>query len=260
VETLTRPIFLLTDFGTRDYHVGQVKAVIAGIAPAAAIHDLTHDADPFAIDHGAWLLEAAAPALPAHAVVMAVVDPGVGTERRGIAVASAGHLFVGPDNGILSCAVRAGDGTAVELTAPEFRREPVAPTFHARDIFAPAAAHLAVSLDLQRLGPLASNPLVLPEFRAHDDGSGQLGAYAVHIDRFGNIITTVRASQLPGVFALDIGGHRIDAFVRTFAEAPQGTPVCYVDSGGFLGVAINQGSAAAALGITRGARVVVTPL
>lgn len=258
METLTRPIFLLTDFGTRDHHVGQVRAVISGIAPGAPIHDLTHDADPFAVDHGAWLLETSLPALPGAAVVLAVVDPGVGSSRRAIAVSSDGQFFVGPDNGILSGALR-HSCTGVELASPEFRRTPVAPTFHARDIFGPAAAHLASGLELRRLGPPLKDPVVLPPFCAGEDASGRLIGYLVHIDRFGNAISTVRASQLPPAYAVHIGERRIEASVRTFADAPAGAPSCYIDSSGFLAITINQGDAARTLGLARGDSLVVTP-
>lgn len=258
METLTRPIFLLTDFGTQDHHTGQVRAVISGIAPAAAIHDLTHDAEPFAVDHGAWLLETALPAIPGHSVVLAVVDPGVGSSRRGLAVASGGRFLVGPDNGILSCALR-GASAVVELAAPDFHREFAAPTFHARDIFAPVAARLASGLGLERLGPEVTDPVILPEFAGAEDASGRLRGYVVHIDRFGNAITTVRASQLPARYTVHLGERRVEAAVRTFAEAPPGDPVSYIDSSGFLALAVNQGNAAATLGLRRGDAVMVVP-
>ncbi|HEY4669647.1 MAG TPA: SAM-dependent chlorinase/fluorinase [Tepidiformaceae bacterium] len=255
---MTRPIFLLTDFGTRDHHVGQVRAVISGIASGAPILDLTHHADPFAVDHGAWLLETALPALPAGAVVFAVVDPGVGTARRGLAVSSGGRLFVGPDNGILSPALRQS-WTAVELQAAEFRRDPVSPTFHARDIFGPAAAHLASGVELDRLGPSVSDPVLLPPFCAREEESGRLEGYIIHVDHFGNAISTVRSSQLPASYTIQAGECRIEAFARTFGEASPGVPACYIDSSGFLGITINQGDAARTLGLTRGTPVTVVP-
>jgi S-adenosyl-L-methionine hydrolase (adenosine-forming) len=257
VETLTRPIFLLTDFGIRDHHVGQVRAVISAISPAAPIHDITHDVDPFAVDHGAWLLETTIPALPPNAVVMAVVDPGVGTARRGIVVSSNGRHFLGPDNGVLSAALREKEGMAVEITAPDFRRATVASTFHARDIFAPAAAHLAAGLSPQRLGRSLAEPRLLAPFSAVDEPGGCLRGYVIHVDRFGNLITTVHQSQLPYRFQVEAGGRRIADIVRTFADAPEGLPVCYVDSSGFLAVALNKGNAARSLGVRRGESVLV---
>lgn len=238
--------------------MGQVRAVIAGIAPAAPLHDLTHEADPFAVDHGAWLLETALPALPDGAVVLAVVDPGVGTSRRAIAVSSDGRFFVGPDNGVLSAALR-HPWTAVELTAPEFRREPVSPTFHARDVFGPAAAHLSSGVALDRLGPPITDPVTLPLFRAAERDGGCLEGYIVHVDRFGNAISTVHASQLPGCYTVHIGGRQLAATTRTFGEAAPGVTACYVDSSGFLAVMVNRGSAAQVLGIARGETIQVVP-
>ncbi len=265
---MTRPIFLVTDFGSRDSYVGQVKAVIAGIAPLATVVDLTHEIEPFAITEGAWTIDVALGALPVGSIVMAVVDPGVGTERRALAVSAAGLTFVGPDNGVLSAAAPKAiretlDGaTRVpglgellrirELASPQYRREHVSATFHGRDIFAPAAAHLALGLDERLLGPPLDSMLVLPAFCAQPGAFGELHGYVVHIDRFGNIITTVRGPQLFPCFALVVGDAEVDTRVRTFASAPAGEPFCYVDSSGFVAVALNRDSAAAALGVRRG--------
>jgi S-adenosylmethionine hydrolase len=268
VAELTRPILLLTDFGLHDTYTGQVKAVIAGILPGATVIDLTHEVAPFAIAEGAWLLETALPAAPARAVVMAVVDPGVGTSRRALVVRSGERLFVGPDNGLLSCAftdedrergayASAGAVEVHELWDPLWRRPEVSPTFHGRDIFAPAAAYLASGIDYRHMGPPAPNPALLPPFRGEPGPFGELRGYIVHVDRFGNAITTIRGTQLFPRFALDAAGQVIDTHVRTFSDAPGERPFCHTDSSGFIAIALNQGSAAAELGLRRGDPVVV---
>jgi S-adenosylmethionine hydrolase len=226
------------------------------------IHDLTHEVAPFAIDEGAWLLETALQVLSEDAVVLAVVDPGVGTARRPIVVASGGRHFVGPDNGLLSAAfpeamregreATGGEPDVRELCAAQFQRPHVSATFHGRDIFAPAAAHLAAGLDYCHLGPDAPGPVLLPAFCGRPGDFGELHGYVVHVDRYGNLITTVRGEQLFPEFAIEVGGHKVDTHVHTFADAPPGQPFCHGDSSGFLAIAINQGDAARELGVARG--------
>jgi S-adenosylmethionine hydrolase len=270
LATLTRPIFLLTDFGTRGHYVGQVKAVIAGIAPGCPIYDLSHDVEPFAVEEGAWLLEISIDLLPEDAVVMAVVDPGVGTQRRAVVVQVGGRTFVGPDNGVLSGVaaaslrgtgrafearrVRLGEGAAEvrELREPALMRRDVSNTFHARDVFAPATAHIAGGADYRRAGPPQGDMVLLPEFCGKPAGMGVLEGEVIHVDRFGNLITTVRARQLFPRFALEVAGEVVDTHVRTFAEVSPGTPFCHIDSSGYLAVAMNRGNAAKRLGAQRG--------
>ncbi len=269
MEAITHPIFLLTDFGSRDYHVGQVKAVIAGIAPASPIYDLSHEVEPFAVDEGAWMLEAGLRFLPTGAVVMAVVDPGVGTTRRPIAVVREGRAFVGPDNGLLSvllpeepraglpagggaCAVPPGEAEAREITSDRHRLAGASQTFHGRDIFAPAAAHLAAGGDCRELGPAISEMEALPPFGGTAAADGAVEGRVIHVDGFGNLITTIRVEQLPEASAVEVGGRVVWQRVQTFADVPPGTPCCYADSSGFVAIAVNLGSAARALGVARG--------
>ncbi len=263
MDVLAPPIFLLTDFGERDHYAGHMKAVIAGIAPLAPVIDLSHGIEPYAVDEAAWMLEITLPVLPERAVVIAVVDPGVGTSRRALVVCREGRYFVGPDNGVLTPILRGtraddqGECDVREITAPQTRRATASNTFHGRDIFAPAGAYLATGLDHQRLGPPVSNPVLLPPCRGEPNGFGRLLGRVIHIDRYGNLITTIRASQLFPRFAIDAGGREIDVHVRTFAEAPPGALFCHADSSGFVAIAVNQGSAAALLGARRGDPVVV---
>jgi len=265
---------LLTDYGTRDHYVGQVKAVIAGIAPSSPIIDLSHEVHPFAVDEGAWMLETALPVLPENAIVLAVVDPGVGTPRKPIAVRYAGRDFVGPDNGLLSTAfpaemrrklrsaatvaVPALDGLDVrELCEPQFRRPAVSRTFHGRDIFAPAAAHIAAGVNFRQFGPPVARAVVLPEWGAMPQAMGQLQSYVVHVDRYGNLITTIRASQLFPSFELVVNNVVIDRHVRTFGDAAADEAFCHVDSSGFIAIAVKEASAAERLGVARGTPVTV---
>ena len=272
------PIVLLTDFGTRDTYVGQVKAVLAARAPGAPLIDLTHEVSPYAIDEGAWLLETALPFLPAPAVVLAVVDPGVGSERLPIAVRppvpgdpSAARYFVGPDNGLLSAAVppearpshpgpcTAPDGLDVRaIESPEARLTTVSATFHGRDLFAPAAARIAVTGGHESLGPARETLNLLPPFTGCIEGDTVRGT-VIHIDRYGNLVTTIRRGQLPDRFKLDINEHCIERVVRTFSDAPPGALACHVDSSGFLAIAEREGNAAERLGAVRGDAVVLSP-
>ncbi len=272
------PIVLLTDFGNRDTYVGQVKAVLAARAPGAPLVDLTHEVSPYAIDEGAWLLETALPFLPAPAVVLAVVDPGVGSERAPITLRapaaadpSAVRYFVGPDNGLLSAAAPADTRPSAPGPCPappaldvraienaEARLATVSATFHGRDLFAPAAAHIAVAGDHESLGPSRDELTLLPPFAGRAEGTAVRGT-VIHVDRYGNLVTTIRKEQLPPDFKLDINGLRIEHMVRTFSDAPPRALACHVDSSGFLAIAEREGNAAARTGAARGDTVLLTP-
>lgn len=265
-------ITLLTDFGTRDTYVGQMKGVILGIAPMATIVDLTHEVAPQRITEGAFLLETGLPAFPPGTIHLAVVDPGVGTARRAIAIATAQALFVGPDNGLLSAALpeaaRPDDApgvvpvpegvTVVELANPAYRRALVSNTFHGRDVFAPAAAHLAAGVPVEALGPRRTSLIALPPFRARRLPDDSLEAEIVSIDRFGNAITTARAQELPaGPFTVIVREHAVAGPVATYAEARG--PAALVGSSGYLEIAVPNGSAAVRLGLQLGDRVRIAP-
>jgi hypothetical protein len=273
---MTRPIFLLTDFGTRDHYVGQLRAVLTALAPGSPVHDLTHEVDPFAVTQGAWLLETALPFLPGGAVVVAVVDPEVGTRRRAIAVRDGqGRIFVGPDNGLLSGLVavelrrRHGERMAPAEPPLEVRlivterlvssAAAISPTFHGRDLFAPAAGRQAAGEQFSSLGELLPSLRVLAPFEARPGEGGSLLGEVVHIDRFGTAITTVRGAQLPagGAVAVHVGGRSIRARARTFGELEPGEVFHLMDSSGFLALAMNRGSAADELALSRGSPVVV---
>ncbi len=271
------PVFLLTDFGARDAYAGQVRAVLAALAPGAPVFDLTHEVEPYAIGEGAWLLETCLPVLPAPSVALAVVDPGVGGERLPVAVrvpdgAGAARYLVGPDNGLLS-ALAPDDARperpaarplpagveARRIESPRARRASVSATFHGRDLFAPAAALIAREGGIEGLGPALDALTLLPPFAGVPDGAGGLRGTVAHVDRYGNLVTTVRAEQAPPAFTLEAGGHRIGRLVRTFGDVPRGTLACHVDSSGFLAIAEREGSAAARTGLRRGDGVRLRP-
>jgi S-adenosylmethionine hydrolase len=261
---LTRPIVFLTDYGMADEFVGVCHGVIARIAPDARVIDLTHAIARQDVLAGAIALARAARFMPEDAVYLAVVDPGVGSERRPVAVeASSGALLVGPDNGLLSIAWVALGGAcrAAEIAAEEVLLHPVSRTFHGRDVFAPAAAHLAAGMPLEELGPLSDpealravelpGPMVTP---------GVVGARVVGIDGFGNVQLNVSPEDLEaaGLGALLSVGRWTIPRVATFADVPEGAAAAIVDSQGFLALVVNHGSAARVLGLEPGSRVALS--
>ena len=252
-------ITLTTDFGTRDTYVAEMKGVILSIFRDVQLVDITHEVTPHDVLEGALALEAAAPRFPATTIHVAVVDPGVGTARRGLAVASRDQMFVGPDNGLFTPFLGTPDWRAFELRAAEFRRTEVSRTFHGRDIFAPAAAHLARGVEPARLGPPVTDPLRLawPEPRV---GAGTVRGAIVHVDRFGNLVTSIHADAIGPLGAgvtVRVAGRSLP-LVRTYGDLRRRGLGALVGSSNRLEIAVNTGSAARALGVGRGARVVVS--
>ena len=256
-------IAFLTDFGLQDDFVGTCHGVIKRIAPDVQIIDVTHGIEPHQVLQGALVLAATLPYMPVG-VHLAVVDPGVGSARRPLALRDQeGHVFVGPDNGLLIPAAEAGGGVVAvhELVNPEYALQPVSRTFHGRDLFAPAAAHIATGLPLEELGP-PLDPEVLVRLGLPDPevGAARIGARALYVDRFGNVQLNVAGAHLAGAGAepgrrvrLELPhGTRMAVVARTFADVPTGDIVLYEDSYGNVAIAVSRGSAAAALGIGAG--------
>jgi S-adenosylmethionine hydrolase len=250
-------VTLLTDFGTRDGYVGAMKGVILSLAPQATIVDITHDIPPQDIAAAAFVLAQAAPLYPPGTIHVVVVDPGVGGRRRGVIVPSGGQIFVAPDNGVLSLAAPVERGWAI--SAPDFRRPDVSPTFHGRDVFAPAAARLCAGAVPADAGPsimlegrLAPRPVLFS-----NDGRKVTG-HVVHVDRFGNLVTDIAAQILPYRPAVRIGSVEIPRVSVTYEDVPSGEPVAYIGSAGTLEVAVRDGSATDVLDVARGAPVVVS--
>src|SRR5262245_3490744 len=187
-------ITLTTDFGLRDPFVGIMKGIICGICSHATLVDLTHEVAPFDVLEGAVALESAWRFFPAGSVHLAVVDPGVGGTRRALALQAGGHYFVGPDNGLFSFAMVSDGWSAVAVEAAAYRRSEVSRTFHGRDIFAPAAAHLATGVPLPQLGPRVTDPVRLPFPACRREGDEIIGE-VIGSDRFGNLLTSVTAER-----------------------------------------------------------------
>jgi S-adenosylmethionine hydrolase len=251
-------IALLTDFGTRDHYVGAMRGVALGICPDATLADITHDIAPQDVLGGALELAAAFTYFPSGTVFLCVVDPGVGSARRGIGVEAGGYHFIAPDNGLLTLVLRACPPTrVVELTERQYARTEISRTFEGRDRFAPAAAWLARGTDLCALGPpLATWQLLdVPEPRVQD---GQISGVVLRVDRFGNLVTNIDRRSVQQVaggrrIIVEAAGRPVPDVVETYAEAAPGSICALFGSSGHLEIAINGGSAAASLGLSRGA-------
>ncbi|MGZ6544544.1 MAG: SAM hydrolase/SAM-dependent halogenase family protein [Actinomycetota bacterium] len=260
---MTRPIVFLTDYGLADEFVGVCHGVMLTIAPDARIVDLTHAIARQDVMRGALTLGRATGYLPHDAVLVAVVDPGVGSDRRAIAVrSSSGALLVGPDNGLLSLAWEAlgGAEAAVEITSERVTLQPVSRTFHGRDVFAPAAAHLAIDTPLDELGPtIDAAGLHVLELPGPMVAPGAIGARVTGIDGFGNVQLNVVTEDL---IAADLGPTltvrgREAPRVGIFGDVTPGTLAAIVDSQGQLALVVNHGSAADLLGLAVGKTVVL---
>ncbi|WP_017298088.1 SAM hydrolase/SAM-dependent halogenase family protein [Nodosilinea nodulosa] len=255
-------IALITDFGLQDSYAGVMKGVIATLCPRAQLIDLTHDLPPQDLYAARFTLLSAYPYLPPGTVYLVVVDPGVGTGRRAIAVQTAMGYLVGPDNGVLSGLYdREPVVAAVELLNADYWRVPQpSATFHGRDIFAPAAAHLANGVPITRLGPaIAPESLSkLPLMPAVATATGWEGAVQ-YIDRFGNAATTIPASAAECArWTLTVGKTTMPGG-KTYGAVSPGDGLALAGSHGFIEVAINQGSAQQRFGLAVGDRVIVTP-
>ena len=276
---MPRPIITLTtDFGTRDSYVGAMKGVILSRCPEANVIDISHEIAPQAVAQGAYVLATAAGHFPPHTIHLAIVDPGVGSARRPIALSAPTGLFVAPDNGILTRVLaalgaeavpdaapnRATDAPvsvrvpdvcrAVVLDNPSLWLPEVSHTFHGRDIFAPVAATLACGAELPQVGSEIDSINVLPMSKP-GTGGAMRGAI-IHIDRYGNLITDISAAGLSADARIRIAGHHIEGISRSYSERP-GKLLAICGSQDTLEVAVGNGNAAAALGAKVGDLVVL---
>ena len=261
---MIRPIVFLTDYGRSDGFVGICHGVMARIAPDARVIDLTHSVPRQDVLRGAVELARSMPYMPTDAIYVAVVDPGVGSDRGAIATAAGAALLVGPDNGLLSLAWEelGGVESAVEIQNPEVVLAPVSRTFHGRDIFAPAAAHLAAGMPLEDLGP-AVDPATLVRLDVPGPmvAEGVVGARVTATDGYGNVQLNATERDLDdaGVAVgrvLVVNGRRVPR-AGTFAELPEREPGLIVDSDGYLAIVVNHGNAAQMLGLAAGDVVVM---
>ncbi|HKV51280.1 MAG TPA: SAM-dependent chlorinase/fluorinase [Gemmatimonadaceae bacterium] len=244
-------ITLLTDFGTADGYVGEMKGVIYAMLPQAKVVDIAHDVAAQDVDGARLAIARYWRRFPLGTIHVVVVDPGVGTARAALAVESDGQFLVGPDNGVLSPALLRSEVRVVELAIPV----QASATFHGRDVFAPAAARLAGGTPLEALGTTFDAPVLrrTPEAKRLADGS--VSGEVITVDRFGNLITNLVAPRGGSV----VLGDRVVPIVRSYADVAAGDVVAVVGSSGLLEIAVRDGSAGDALRIARGAAVVLRP-
>lgn len=268
------PITITTDFGTEDAYVPAMKGTMLGIAPDARLVDITHAISPQDVMESAFVLKTAQPYFPSGAIHLVVVDPGVGTERRPVALRHDDHWFVGPDNGVFPLVLDGEDpDAAVELDNPDAWRTPSpSNTFHGRDIFAPAAAHLAAGRSLEDLGSSIDHLEPLRWAQPITDAQTIQG-WVVHVDHFGNCVTNIRwntvrdaldlgdpsasVASLPSLKAY-VGSTTLESVQRTYGDVPEEDPLLLFGSTDFLEVAVNGGNAAERLNIRKGDTVKLT--
>lgn len=250
---MNRLVALLTDFGSEDPYAGQVATVVAAASPARVV-SLTHSVPAHHVQLGAHIVDTSLELLPAGAVLLGVVDPGVGTERRGLIVRRGNRWLVGPDNGLLI--PMNGRVRCWAIDRPETWRTPVAPTFHARDVFAPIAARLANYERPERLGSSIDDPMRISRPAACVNGSVTRGE-VIHVDAFGNLITNVPAAfvQTGRMLHTNVGDHRINGLAVTYGTGD--TPIALVGSWNLLEIAVPGASAAKMLGCQVGAPVTI---
>jgi S-adenosylmethionine hydrolase len=257
----TKIITLTTDFGLKDPYVAEMKAAILGICPNAAVVDITHGIERFSVRMGAYVLASAAPYFPNGTIHVAVVDPGVGTRRRPILIKTQRSFFIGPDNGLLVLpAENQGISRIHEITNPRLMLPRVSMTFHGRDVFAPAAAHLANGVNPAEFGPEIRDA-VKPEFTRVTLGKDVVIGEVLHVDNFGNIITNIGEKEVARVRMKDVISVELSTqklklkFCKAYGEAQPQEPLALIGSHNRLEIALNQGNAAAEFGTKPGDRI-----
>ena len=248
-------ITLLSDFGLKDAYVAEMKAVILSVNPHVCTVDISHEVEKFNIRMGAFILAAATPYFPKGTLHIAVVDPGVGTKRRPIIIQTKRSLYIGPDNGLLLLSARKeGISHVYHATNPKYRHPKISTTFHGRDIFAPAAAHLSLRRPPSQFGP-EIHDYVIPQFAEPYTKEDELTGEVIHIDSFGNVVTNISSKALEkletGIDKLlhvQIGGKTVAMrFCSTYGEVPASTLLAIVGSHDFLEISVNHGNAAKTL-------------
>lgn len=255
-----RPIIaLLSDLGSIDPYVAEIKAVVLSISPDVTIVDVTHEVKKFDVLMGAFILASTTPFFPSGSIFVCVVDPGVGTKRRILLVKTKEHYLIGPDNGLLMLtALREGIDAVVSVENKCYMLPHISPTFHGRDIMAPVAAHLAKGTKIEEFGPSITD-YKRPLFAQPREIVDGIVGHILHIDNFGNIITNVTGPLLEkfveegGTLCISLGERSFTLRMgRTYADAPVGAPLALIGSSGYLEVAVNQGDAAELLGVKVG--------
>jgi hypothetical protein len=244
-------ITLLTDFGSADHYVAEVKGVLLSRAPGVTLVDVTHGIPPSDIRSAAYVIGRTWHRFPPGSIHLAVVDPGVGSGRAALAFAAHGHFFVGPDNGLFTAGLHDAEVEAVVLPVPER----ASPTFQGRDLFAPAAAALANEVPLHTLGqPFPGIPERLAYTAPHYEGKTVVGE-VVYIDRFGSLVTNLTSELVPTYARLEVEDLDLGPLRHTYSDVTAGGLLAYVGSGGAIEIAVRNGSAARRLGVGVGGRV-----
>jgi S-adenosylmethionine hydrolase len=253
-------ITLTTDFGTSDHLVGTMKGVILNINPAVRIVDLNHHVTPFDLLDGALSIANAYRYFPARTIHVVIVDPGVGTNRRPLLVSGEKQYFIAPDNGVLSMIFDRESCLVRHITSEHYFLNPVSPTFHGRDIFAPTAAWLSKAFQTEAFGEEITDPVRFTVPKTKPAGQTVKGI-VLRVDAFGNLMTNLTSEDVPaaavesGTIKLSVAGKEIRKFAQTFALGTPGEPIAILGSAGYLEIAVNRGSAARTLGASRGAEV-----
>lgn len=252
-------ITITTDFGLQDHYVSAMKAVILGIVPNSRLIDISHQIPPQDIMAGAYVVRNAAMLFPPGTVHLVVVDPGVGTDRKMVALKIEDQYFVGPDNGIFSLIGDEFSYQAIDLNNPEFWRSGPSHTFHGRDVFAPVAAHIANGVPFENLGDPLKEIITYRWAVPISDKDGIQG-WVVHIDRYGNLISNITEKLLNEAGSISklkiyVGNTILDELVTTFGDVAEGEAAAYIGSSGMLEVAINKGNAKKLLGVEKGAQL-----
>jgi S-adenosylmethionine hydrolase len=244
-------ITFLSDFGTSDSYVGEVKGILASLAPGVPVIDISHQIRPGDIRAGAHILGRTWHRFPGGTVHLVVVDPGVGGTRAALAVESGGHRFIGPDNGVLTPAYINAAPSIVSLPVPDG----AAATFHGRDLFAPAAARLALGDEVRQLGHLLEGePCRLEDPVPWYQGKSVIGE-VLYVDHFGNLVTNLTEDLVPSYAILEVEDFEIGPVRRTFSDVPRGELLAYMGSGNTVEIAVRDGSATRRLGIGVGGRI-----
>lgn len=259
-------VTLMTDFGLKDPYVAEMKAAILGICPKVVIVDVTHEIAKFNIRMGAYVLASAASYFPDGTVHVAVVDPGVGTQRRAIVIRTKQSYFVGPDNGILILAAAKQSIKSIhELTNPRFMMPKVSSTFHGRDVFAPTAAHLLNGVKPAEFGPEVREA-TKAEFAKVTRKNGMLFGEVLHIDGFGNIITNINQKEIAqnrvkGEVNVELTGNNLKLkFCKAYGETKPRETLILIGSHGFLEISVNKGNAAEKFKTKAGDTIIVSPV
>lgn len=251
-----RIITLLTDFGLHDHYVAAMKGVMLSLNPDLTLVDISHLVPPQDVFSGAFILSQAYSCFPAGTIHLVVVDPGVGAERKALAVSAGSHFFLAPDNGILTYIFRDQENfAAYEITADHYFRKPVSSTFHGRDIFAPVAAWISRDIPLHQLGPVAPDPVWLKIPAPAKVQDAMIQASILSVDQFGNLITNLLPEDVPRNARILAGKNEITSFRKTYGEGRPGEVFVVPGSTGYLEIAVKDGSAAALLDLTGGSPI-----